>query len=139
MTTWTFPRAGKQYGAYARVPLCRACGNTFAPPGYSGCCTTRCVQYLQAASQPVLGDPLFGPQQPMLCRGGCGLRFESRGINLCVDCWDRSRSVSTGVTCVPTLRKFAQSPASTEAAPADPARHDDEAIDRAPARSLCHW
>jgi hypothetical protein len=88
---YPFPRAGKQYGSYARVPLCRACGNPFVPPGFHGCCSERCVEYL--AIEPVLGDPMFGPHQSMLCRG-CGLRFESRGLVLCPECYFRSRQGS---------------------------------------------
>jgi hypothetical protein len=109
-----------------RVSICRACGGGFIPPAHGNCCSERCVHYLAIASVPVLGNPLFGPQQPMLCRGGCGLRFESRGIVLCVECWDRSRSSTeaVGVGVGPGL--------------APPARHDGP-IDRAPARSLCHW
>jgi len=85
---------GSDYGAYARVPLCRACGNPHVPPGVNGCCSQRCVDYLEVARQPVLGDPLFGPQQNMLCRGGCGVRFDSRGLVLCVDCYFRAHPPS---------------------------------------------
>jgi hypothetical protein len=78
------------------------------------------MEYL--AVVPVLGDPLFGPQQSMLCRK-CELRFDSHGIVLCVDCWDRSRSteavgVGTGL--------------------AAPVRHDGPINDRNP-RSRCIW
>jgi hypothetical protein len=133
--TWTFPRAGKQYGAYARVPICRACGNPFVPPGFDGCCSVRCVQYLAVARQPVLGDPLFGPQQPMMCRG-CGLRFESRGIVLCPDCWDRSRSneAEAGVGVGAGL-------AAPEVTPVTPTavRHEAPISERDPRSKFCHW
>jgi hypothetical protein len=120
---WEFPRAGKQYAAYARIPLCRACGNPYVPPGYDGCCSVRCTQYLEVARHPVLGDPLFGPQQNMLCRGGCGVRFDSRGINLCPNCFFKSRPGSNEVV--------------TPAAPR-PVRHDEPIIERRP-RSRCLW
>jgi hypothetical protein len=113
-------RLGSNYDAYARVPLCSACGNPFVPPGYAGCCSARCVLYLEVARKPELGNPLFGPQQPMTCRG-CGLRFEGRGLTLCPECWDRSRS----------------NEAATPAAPR-PVRHDEPIKDRNP-RTRCHW
>jgi hypothetical protein len=120
---WEFPGAGKQYATFARVPLCKACGNPFVPPGYGGCCSIRCTQYMEVARNPVLGDPLFGPQQPMLCRGGCGLRFESRGINLCPDCYFKARPGSNE--------------AATPVAPR-PVRTYGPDSDRNP-RSRCLW
>jgi hypothetical protein len=118
---WTFPRAGKQYATFARVPICSACGGSFVPPGFGGCCSVRCTQYLEVARHPVLGSPMFGPQQNMLCRGGCGVRFDSRGINLCVECWDQSRTTEV----------------ATPAAPR-PARTYGPDSDRDP-RSRCIW
>jgi hypothetical protein len=111
-----------------RVSICRACGGGFIPPAHGNCCSVRCCRYLEVAREPVLGDPLFGPQQSMLCRGGCGRRFDSRGINLCPACWERSRSDGSEL------------PRSEEAtAGCHATRHDEPSIDRAPARSLCHW
>jgi hypothetical protein len=135
-------RLGSNYGEYARIPLCRGCGNPFVPPGVDGCCSVRCTQYL-ASRQPVLGDPLFGPQQSMLCRGGCGLRFDSRGLVLCVECWDRSRSNDRDLATfqdrkvdgLPTERVGKE--AATPAVPR-PVRHDEPINDRNP-RTRCHW
>jgi hypothetical protein len=114
--------SGKQYGEYARIQICRACGNGYVPPGSGGCCSVRCVSYLEVARHPVLGDPLFGPQQSMLCRG-CSLRFESRGINLCPDCFFKSRPGSNEAV-MPTAPR--------------PVRTYGPDSDRDP-RSRCHW
>ena len=118
-------RLGSNYDAYARVPICHACGNPFVPPGYDGCCSVRCVQYLEVARQPVLGDPLFCQRdEPIKC-WGCEVSLMSRGLRVCPECWDRSRSteaevgvgVGTGLT---------------------PVRTYEPIKDRNP-RSRCHW
>jgi hypothetical protein len=84
--------SGKQYGAYARVSICRACGDPFVPPGYDGCCSVRCVQYLEVAREPVLGDPIFCQRdEPIKC-WSCEVSFMSRGLRYCPECWDRSKS-----------------------------------------------
>jgi hypothetical protein len=133
---WEFPRAGKQYATFARVPLCRACGYPYVPPGVGGgCCSVRCTHYLETASHPVLGDPLFGPHQSMLCRGGCGLRFDSRGIVLCPECWDRSRSKAGSEISAPD--RVTGADGKSEAF--TPARHDEPIRSDRDPRSRCFW
>jgi hypothetical protein len=92
--TWTFPRAGKQYGAYARVPLCKACGGPFVPPGYDGCCSVRCTQYLEVASQPVLGDPMFCQRDEEIRCWGCEMRFRSEAEDFAEFQWLKERLVA---------------------------------------------
>jgi hypothetical protein len=124
--------SGKQYGAYARVPLCRACGNPFVPPGYDGCCSVRCGQYLEVARQPVLGDPIFCQRdEPVKC-WGCQVSFMSRGLRFCPECYFKARPGSIGPGVGVGLR-----PEVTPVTPA-PARHDEPTIERKP-RTLCHW
>jgi hypothetical protein len=127
--------SGKQYGAYARVPICRACSNPFVPPGHDGCCSVRCVQYLEVARQPVLGDPIWCQRdEPIKC-WGCEVSFMSRGLRICPECFFRARpgpgsiggtgsteaEGETGVTVTPI-----------------PARHDEPINDRNP-HTLCYW
>jgi hypothetical protein len=130
-------KLGSNYGAYARIPLCPACGNPYIPPGYDGHCSVRCISYLAASRQPVLGSPMFGPHQSMLCRGGCGVRFDSRGLVLCVDCWDRSRPTKAGSENAERDR-VAGGDGKSEALTPRPVRHDEPIQDRNP-RSRCHW
>jgi len=106
-----------------RVSICRACGGGFIPPAHGNCCSERCAEYLAIASEPVLGDLMFGPHQAMLCRGGCGLRFDSRGITLCPDCFFKARPGSNE--------------AATPAAPR-PVRNDGPIFERNP-KSRCLW
>jgi hypothetical protein len=118
-----------------RVSICRACGGGFIPPAHGNCCSQRCVEYLAVASQPVLGDPMFGPQQPMLCRGGCGLRFESRGLVLCPECYFKARPAPTHECETATCGREAGVSIGTGLAPA---RTYEPIQDRNP-RSRCHW
>jgi hypothetical protein len=126
-------KLGSDYGAYARVLICKACGDGFIPPAHGNCCSERCGRYMEVARHPVLGDPLFGPQQNMLCRGGCGVRFESRGINLCPDCYFKDRAAVIG----PAEAHPGSNEVMTPVAPR-PARHDEPIQERDP-RSRCHW
>jgi hypothetical protein len=139
--------SGKQYGAHARVPICRACGNPFVPPGYDRCCSVRCVQYLEVARQPVLGDPLFCQRdEPIKC-WGCEVSFISRGIRYCPECWDRSRAteaVGVGTGLAPATRACRID--RVEKSSADNFCHSraifvrtyEPIKDRNP-RSRCHW
>jgi hypothetical protein len=139
MTAWSFPRAGKDYSAYARVMVCRACGNPFIPPGYGQCCSVRCVEYMAIAGRPVLCDPMFvARDQPIKCRG-CEIVFESRGIRYCPTCFFKARppeparqsviepQVKTDTTC-PVRAKLVSQDQSDAAALGD----------RDP-RTRCHW
>jgi hypothetical protein len=123
-------RLGSNYGAYARVPICRACGNPFVPPGFDGCCSVRCTEYLAIAGQPVLGEPIFCQRdEPIRC-WGCEVSFMSRGLRVCPECYYfRARPTpdfeparnSTGQV---RERNFAPT--------------SEPIIDRDP-RSRCHW
>jgi hypothetical protein len=83
-------RLGSNYDAYARVSLCRACGN-FVPPGYGGCCSVRCTHYLALAHQPVLGDPIFCQRDEDITCWGCQVRFRSSGLRYCPECYFQVR------------------------------------------------
>jgi hypothetical protein len=132
-------KLGSNYATFARIPLCRACGNPYVPPGFAGCCSVRCTQYLEVARHPVLGDPLFGPQQNMLCRGGCGVRFDSHGINLCPDCFFKDRAAVIGpAEARPGSVTPEVTPVTPTPGPPTPVRHDELIIERLP-RSRCHW
>jgi hypothetical protein len=121
-------RLGSNYGAYARVPICRACGSGFIPPAHGGACSERCVAYLVIASEPVLGGPMFGPHQSMLCRG-CEMRFESPGLVLCPECYFKARPTPN------FLRKGNSTGQDRAAIGAD---KFEPIKDRNP-RSRCHW
>jgi hypothetical protein len=123
--TWEFPRAGKQYGAYARVPICRACGNPYVPPGDDGCCSVRCVRYLEVAHQPVLGNSLYCQRDEPITCWGCQLRFRSSGLRVCPECVGLLQ-FPTGVGC------------NNRAEVTPVIRHDAPISDRNP-RSSCLW
>jgi hypothetical protein len=119
-------RLGSNYHAYARVPICRACGNPFVPPGYDGCCSVRCVQYLEVARQPVLGDPIFCQRdEPVKC-WGCEVSFMSRGVRFCPECYFKARPGSAEAVGVGVGTGLA------------PVRTYGPIKDRNP-RSRCHW
>jgi hypothetical protein len=76
---------------------CRACGYGFLRSAFEPCCSARCADYLAAggpdkATQARRDDPFadrarFGPVGQFITCAGCGLRFESRGLRLCPDCY----------------------------------------------------
>jgi endogenous inhibitor of DNA gyrase (YacG/DUF329 family) len=76
---------------------CRACGFRFINSAHGDCCTARCAQYLaegnpSKAEQERLDNPFsdrrqFGPVGIYTTCRGCGGRFESRGLQLCPDCY----------------------------------------------------
>jgi hypothetical protein len=122
-------RLGSDYGAYARIQICRACGN-YVPPGHGGCCSIRCTQYLAVASQPELGNSIFCQRDEDITCWGCQLRFRSSGIRYCPECYFRAR---------PGSAEAVGAGVGTGLAPksADP-RVFEPISDRNP-RSRCHW
>jgi hypothetical protein len=139
-------RLGSNYDAYARVPLCRACGNPFVPPGHGGCCSVRCTQYLEVARQPALGNSLYCQRdEPIKC-WSCEVSFISRGIRYCPECWDRSRSIERKIALNANEAEVGGGVGVglTQRGSPDPdcnsrsARHDAPINDRNP-RSRCLW
>jgi hypothetical protein len=117
-------RLGSNYDAYARVPLCRACGDPYVPPGLAGCCSVRCTQYLEVAREPVLGDPIYCQRdEPIKC-WGCEVSFRSSGLRHCPECFFKAR---------PGLVTSEVPPVTPT-----PVRHDEPIQDRDP-RTRCHW
>jgi hypothetical protein len=76
---------------------CKACGYGFLRSAFEPCCSARCADYLAAggpdkATQARRDDPFadrtrFGPVGEITSCRGCGLRFESRGLRYCPDCY----------------------------------------------------
>ena len=129
-------RLGSNYGAYARVPLCRACGGLFVPPGFDGCCSVRCTEYLAIAAQPVLGDAMYCQRDEEITCRGCEMRFMSRGLRACPECYFARR--------ISLAREIKARPGSTEAVGVGvgtglaPVRAYGPIIDRNP-HSRCLW
>jgi hypothetical protein len=139
--SWTFPRAGKQYGAYARVPICRACGNPFVRPRFNGCCSERCLHYLAIASVPALGDPLYCQRdEPIKC-WTCEVSFMSRGLRVCPECYFKARGVAEAADANASPATVTGKDAiGPEAGTATPARHEEGPInDHDPKSRFCHW
>jgi hypothetical protein len=123
-------RLGSNCDAYARIPLCRACGNPYVPPGAAGCCSVRCTHYLEVAREPVLGNPIFCQQdEPIRC-WGCEVSFMSRGIRYCPECYFKTRPQA-----VPEVSSV---PDSYAPGTPTPVRHDEPINDRNP-RTRCQW
>jgi hypothetical protein len=144
-------RLGSNYDAYARFPICRACGNVFVPPGHGGCCSVRCVQYLEVARQPVLGDPVYCQRdEPIKC-WGCEVSFMSRGLRYCPECYFKVRTAGIG----PAKARSGSIPCAEFSADggeaevgvgvgvgtglAPSARRDEPISDRDPRSKFCHW
>jgi hypothetical protein len=78
-------------------PSCKACGYGFLRSAFEPCCSARCADYLAAVGpdkatqarrdDPFADRPRFGPVGQFIACAGCGLRFESRGLRYCPDCY----------------------------------------------------
>jgi hypothetical protein len=128
-------RLGSDYGAYARVAICRACGGGFIPPAHGNCCSERCVAYLAAASQPELGNSIFCQRdEPIKC-WGCEVRFRSSGLRYCPTCFFRAHLPSECETATKPLGH--PYGCVTPAAPRPVRTY--EPIQERDHRSRCHW
>jgi hypothetical protein len=116
------PQWGSARASGARIEICRACRGGFIPPAHGNCRSERCLHYLAIASVPVLSDQIYCKRDEEITCWGCQVRFMTRGLRYCPECWARAGSVTPEMTPVtPT-----------------PVRHDEPIIDRNP-RSRCHW
>jgi hypothetical protein len=133
----TTPYWGSARTSGERVSICRACSGGFIPPAHGNCCSERCVAYIAIASQPVLGNPIYCQRdEPIRC-WGCEVGFRSSGLRYCPECYFKARPGSTRIEWRKDLPETECETRLTSVA--QPARHDEPTIDRAPARTLCHW